>query len=69
MCPVCISSAVLLFAGTASAGGLTALALHKLRPKARSTAAHGRVKERSPRSRGAPESAGVTSDRHSTSTR
>jgi len=35
MCPLCISGAVLMFAGTASAGGLTAFALRKLRPKAR----------------------------------
>ncbi len=33
MCPACVSTLVLIAAGTGSAGGLTALAVRKLRGK------------------------------------
>ncbi len=33
MCPVCLSTAALMVAGATSTGGLTALAVKKLRPK------------------------------------
>ena len=33
MCPVCLTTAVLLIAGATSAGGVTALAVNKLRAR------------------------------------
>jgi hypothetical protein len=42
MCPACLASAAWLIAGTASAGGLTAVAVKRLRSKRRgATAASG----------------------------
>jgi hypothetical protein len=46
MCPLCMTSAALMFAGTASAGGLTALVVRKLHLKARKTDAPERENEK-----------------------